>query len=345
MKECGTLSCALRFFEEPLRSSLEACCKAAPETVCEIRVYTGKAIVFQTPVRFLFCLTGGRLSPTPCAGVLKPDAGAARAVIERASDYSLYLHAESLRRGFLTKNGCRIGICGAAGTGLPEVISSLNIRIPYQGRPRCEPSLLGLLGRGGLLVAGAPGTGKTTVLRSMAAALASGETGAYRRVSVIDTRGEFGKALADDSSVISADVLTGPDKDRGIETAIRLFSPEYVVCDEIGNEAQARGLLTAANAGVVFLASVHAADARELARKRAIVRLVGAGVFETVVFLSAYGRGRIERIITGEDARYEICGGAAGGRAAVFMGGGKSGKLQEERNASAVFRGAVPQSS
>ena len=82
---------------------------------------------------------------------------------------------------------------------------------------------------------GPPGVGKTTLLRSLAGILASGERAV--RVSVIDTRGELGYSLGDANLCI--DMLSGYPKHIGISIAARTLSPQVIICDEIGSRAEA----------------------------------------------------------------------------------------------------------
>ena len=318
MKTQTELIGAVRLFGPGFREPLELCAAAAGEPVCEIRAYAGKAVAFQTASALLFCHGNGALASAPGAGALRPRPQDLKAVLDRAADFSPYLHRESLSRGFLTRGGCRIGVCGAGADGNypAQGITSLNIRIPYSGRGEPDPALLSVLARGGgALVVGAPGTGKTTLLRHCVFWLASGVTGVYRRTAVLDVNGEFSPFLRNAPEVLTADLVPIPDPLSALLHAVRLLSPEYVVCDELGGEAEAAGIAAAANAGICFLASVHAADVRQAGERPAVRRLIGTGLFRTVLELSPGGRGRIGRILTREEAEREICGSAAADRA------------------------------
>ncbi len=331
MRNQAEFNAALGFFCEREQRLLRACAAQAAGAVCEIRLYADKAALLQTDKGLFFCRENGGLSPVPAADRWVPDAKALFGVLSRASAYSLFLYEEELRRCFLTKNGCRIGVCGvdAAGKVSSAGISSLHIRIPYTVDHTPSPVLARVLPQpGGVLAAGPPGCGKTTLLKRCVYYFCSGALGRFYSVTVIDTRGEFADAVARDPAILTADVLPAPDKASGMETAVRLLSPEIVVCDEIGSPAEARRLLGLAHAGVRVCASVHAGSASELGQKQQIVSLLRAGVFRHLLFLSGENKGEITRCLCWEEAADEICGGAAAVAAPSGRGAGPGGTVE-----------------
>ncbi len=90
---------------------------------------------------------------------------------------------------------------------------------------------------GGLLLVGAPSSGKTTVLRDIARQLSSGSVGAIRRVAVIDERGELAGVYKGMRGIFLglAARLDGYPKAQGILQAVRSLAPDYILCDEIGS--------------------------------------------------------------------------------------------------------------
>ena len=323
---------ALAFFSSEERRILRGCALEAKGAVCEIRLYAEKAAVMQTDAGAFFCMTDGRLSAEAAPDRWIPTAARLTAVLERAADHSLFLHEDTLRQGFLTSGGCRIGVCGWLENGKlrAEGVTSLNVRIPFPAGHEADPMLRrALLSGGGMLIAGPPGSGKTTALKQCVRLLASGALGRFIRAAVVDTRGEFSTAVLEDPAVLCADLLPAAEKGAGIETAVRLFSPEYVICDEIGGEAEIPAILGALNTGVFLLASAHAADLQGLLRRRQILRLLEAQVFERILFLSADRRGQPAFVCSREEAEHAIRRRAAVGAAAfgpcVCSGGAAEG--------------------
>ena len=151
-------------------------------------------------------------------------------------------------------------------------ITSLNIRIA-RSIDGCGDPVVQLALKDGrqsnVLVIGAPSSGKTTILRDAAKNLSL-----YygRKVAVIDERSEIFGSYIDMplEKVGMCDVLNGYPKNVGIIQAIRVLSPDYIVCDEIGTKADIEAIGCGMHSGVSIIASVHAEDLEDL-RERFIL--------------------------------------------------------------------------
>ncbi|MBO5938189.1 MAG: AAA family ATPase [Clostridia bacterium] len=234
-------------------------------------------------------------------------------------DGSLYAHRDCIAEGYLTlPDGLRVGICGRASVEGGRVlgvydISALNFRFPTHRRGLGAPvvRLLRTMTRGeGVLVYAPPGEGKTTLLRSVAEEMASGND--PWRVCVIDTRGELGAYLG--ASELSIDLLSGYPRALGIEIATRTMNAELILCDEIGEMKEAEAILSAQNCGVPFVASTHAEDVSGLLRRDGLRRLHEARVFGAYVGIRRR-RGANDFLYTvtdweSADHDLQICGSA-----------------------------------
>ncbi len=200
---------------------------------------------------------------------------------------SLYAHSETMAEGFITLDGgIRVGISGRAAVENGRIIgiydvSSLNYRIPSPllnvGEPICR--LISQSSPCGVLIYSPPGVGKTTLLRGVAAKMASGRYA--KRVTVVDTRGELGGALGGEA--LSLDILVGYPRAKGIEIATRTLNAELIICDEIGDEREAAAVMSAANAGVPVIATAHADSVRMLLNRSGFESLHRAAVFSYYV--------------------------------------------------------------
>ncbi len=176
--------------------------------------------------------------------------------------YSVFSHEEELRQGFVSLGACRAGVCGTAVAeggrvrGLRDA-TSLVFRVP-RDFPGCGDRLFqsGADPAAGLLVAGEPSSGKTTLLRDLARSLSLGRFGPCRRVAVLDGRGELGGWDLGPC----ADVLRGYPKAQALDIALRTLSPEVILCDELAPE-DLDSVERAMFAGVGLIASVHARGA------------------------------------------------------------------------------------
>ncbi len=220
---------------------------------------------------------------------------------------SVYAHFDEIKNGFISKNGIRIGVCGTGviKNGIPSGFSSysaLNIRIPRY-IPDCADLLFEHIKKrgseyvGGILVISPPGGGKTTFLRSVASGLSQGYSDrgviSRKRVCIIDERGEIFSKDAFNRGL--SDFVTFLPKAYSIELATRALSPEYIVCDEIGNETDAIAISEGATKGVTFIASCHGKSLWDVLEKKPVRRLFEDKVFSTACELTCInGRFRCE---------------------------------------------------
>lgn len=204
---------------------------------------------------------------------------------------SLYAYGDRINQGYLTLHGgVRVGVCGSAATEGGRItgicaVTALVIRIPHRVMVDPTPVTSCLLRKGvvgGVLIYAPPGVGKTTLLRAVAADAASPIHG--RHTVVVDTREEL--AFLSDDPKLTVSVLSGYPRAAGIEIAVRSLGAQLVVCDEIGDEADARAILYAANCGVPLLCTAHAAKITELLSRPAFLELHRAHIFSAYVGIS-----------------------------------------------------------
>lgn len=201
-------------------------------------------------------------------------------VINGASRYSPWC-AGTMGQGYITApGGHRIGICGDAvfrdgtASGFRRV-DSLCIRVArdFPGIAQKAANAAG-----SILILGAPGWGKTTLLRDLSRQISQKHT-----VCVVDERGEvFPEGLQRGKRM---DVITGLPKLLGIEMVLRAMGPEYIAVDEITAEADCLGLVQAANCGVHLIATVHASGTQDLKQRDLYRMLLEKGIFQTILQL------------------------------------------------------------
>ena len=79
------------------------------------------------------------------------------------------------------------------------------------------------------------------------------------------------------------DVLDACPKALGIPILLRSANPQVIAVDEITVREDLMAMSAAANCGVRFLATIHAADRRELGRRPLFSHLLKEKVFEKLV--------------------------------------------------------------
>ncbi len=229
-------------------------------------------------------------------------------ILEGMCQGSLYAFSDTINQGYISlPGGVRVGVCGRAGCegdriiGIYEV-SSLSVRIPHKSRP-CGYEICKLLDSfkrvEGVLIYSPPGIGKTTLLRSVASMLASGEWESGRsplRTVVIDTRGEL--AFASEGEDLCLDVLSGYPRRKGIEIATRCLNAEVIICDEIGDYEEAMSLVASHNCGVPLIASAHAGSVEQLLMRTGLRLLHEARIFGAYAGIERDGKGGFKYNIT-----------------------------------------------
>ena len=221
---------------------------------------------------------------------------------EKVCGYSVYSHQKELEQGFVTlPGGHRVGICGSAcldksGKRTVHYITSLNIRIAAE-HIGCSEGIFSRLFPeriSGVLVAGQPCSGKTSLLKDFALKLSSAPY--YKKTVLVDEREELAamcRGTPCNTLGAFCDVLSGYPKGEGIINAVRTLSPDVIIVDEIGNREDAEAVCDVINTGIVMIATVHACNVGELYRREPIKKLLQSGVFEKIVLLRG-GNARCE---------------------------------------------------
>ena len=262
----------------PFESLLKPVPSGIRTKATEIRIRAGNPIVIESATERYIC------------GTRRADMNEIYACIKSFCDYSIHSCQKELSEGWITlKGGHRAGFTGTAFVKNNKIetikdISSINLRIAHEHIGISDLLFSKIINKPdflGLIIAGPPLSGKTTFLRDFCRNL-----GTHYKTSLIDERGEIAavyKGVPQNNVGMNTDVLNYFSKDCGFEQAIRVLSPEFIVCDEISGDLGAFQKCTAS--GVKPIISIHCGNIEEALLNNTLISLFEMGTVNYVAFL------------------------------------------------------------
>ena len=293
-----------------IRAVLEKLPVTVKSNAEEIRLRAGLPLALTVCGETVFIRTSGQTSFIITRDLLISEKTDIEESFRLLCKSSVYAHENELKNGFIMMdNGHRAGVCGTLSEGgIMHDITSLNIRIAREIIGAANDIVRSFDG-GGLLIAGPPGSGKTTVLRDLIRQLSGGICGRHYRVAVIDSRGEISGGVNGKSGNDlgpDCDVLLTADKAAGIEMAVRTMFPHIVAFDEIGTKEELKRVSESFCAGVTVITTAHIGSVDDLMRRSVTAALIESGAVSKVALLPTLRKGNIKLISV-----KELCRGLA----------------------------------
>ncbi len=285
------------YFPDRLKTVIKNLSERVLDDITEIRLRVGKPLTLTLKGENVFVDSKGQVCFLKQHGLFIVERRELEAVFEAMCGHSEYVYTKQIKNGYITlKHGCRAGIAASAVYENGEIsnftqITSINIRIATEFIG-CATGLTDVLSEG-LLIAGPPASGKTTVLRDGIRVLADGEGIAPRRVAVVDTRREIAavnKGIVQNDLGMLVDIISECEKVAGIEIALRTLNPEIIAFDEISDLKEAKAVLNGFNSGVKVLTTVHIGCVDDLLKRNVTRVLLMSGIIKNVAFLKGIGQ-------------------------------------------------------
>ena len=211
-----------------------------------------------------------------------------------AFSYSFHSFSKELSMGYITTNGGnRVGVCGSAIVSSEDYmkidsikyVSSLNIRVSHEVMGfsdklynECFSSKIS-----SVLIIGLPASGKTTLLRDITRKL-----GNKVKVSLVDEQNEISATYRNcpqNSVGKLTDIFVGYPKSKGVSISVRVMSPEVIVVDEIGSNADYDAIYLANACGISVVTAVHGNSIEQVKRKQGIRKMLEDKIFEYCVIM------------------------------------------------------------
>lgn len=257
------------YFPDRLKNSL----KNVVSDMTEIRLRREQPLVLMKNSEMFFVTYDGEIIRQLDNSCIKISSVEMDSIFYAFCRNSVHSFQEEICNGFITlEGGHRVGICGTAVYNNGKIsniknISSMNLRLSREiiGAGENIYNRVFSSSLKNLLVAGEPSSGKTTVLRDLCRLL-----GNKHKLSVIDERSEIADCFGgvpQNNVGLNTDVFDGYPKVKGLETAVRVMSPEMIVFDEVGSSEEFDFIRYAMTCGVKICASVHSSSIEDIKMK------------------------------------------------------------------------------
>lgn len=300
---------AISILSNDLKSALM---KTPVEVMCsavEIILRTDRPLCVECPKKRYYFTENGCITDTIFSQkMVEAKKRSMLETFQNICNYSVYSHQNEINNGYITlKGGHRAGICGTAVIENKKIVSikditTINIRIAREFIGCSDDLSFRVNPLLGVLICGAPCSGKTTLLRDYARQLS------YQyKVSLIDERNEISSNYNGtfQNDIGMCDVYDSYIKEDAITHCVRSMSPDIVICDEISTISDIDTIKRSVNSGVSFIATLHAKNLEEMMKKDSIKKIIQTGAFTQFVFLSSRKNvGVIESV----ENLSEICG-------------------------------------
>ncbi|MCD7732631.1 MAG: Flp pilus assembly complex ATPase component TadA [Oscillospiraceae bacterium] len=284
---------AIELLQPKLRQTFERLPPIKIDSINEIRLRLGRHVSVSTVKGNSYITETGELTENSAFAIVTEPSDI-EYTFKNAFSYSLHSYSKELCMGYITVgSGNRVGICGTAVTNASDLrsvetikyVSSINIRIAREKRGFAEKliNMCMIPKPSGVLIIGAPASGKTTLLRDTTRLMSS-----RFKISLIDEQNEISathRDTAQNDIGELTDVFVGYPKHIGISTAVRVMSPDVIVVDEIGSEEELQAIEFALHSGVTLITAVHSESLEEAKKKRIVKALISENAFQYAAVL------------------------------------------------------------
>ena len=272
---------------QPVATILRQATPTLLEQMTEIRLRSGQPLVVIVGEQTLFLSSDGTAVSAEKGFMVPPEL--VQETMLSLCGHSLHGIEKTLERGFFTaQGGFRIGVCMQPYAAQQGRALSLCIRLPREVVGAASDVYSVWQYSQGLILAGPPASGKTTILRDLCRLISFGEGRIPTRTVLLDERNELGGWDGEKCAFQlgpCTDILSGLPKAEAVMRAVRTLSPQVILCDEIADEHEATAIQYAFFCGVHFVVTVHCGEGQEPFYNAMLRRLMQTGAFSHLYLL------------------------------------------------------------
>lgn len=272
---------------QPVVTILRQATPTLLEQMTEIRLRSGQPLVVIVGEQTLFLSSDGTAVSAEKGFMVPPEL--VQETMLSLCGHSLHGIEKTLERGFFTaQGGFRIGVCMQPYAAQQGRALSLCIRLPREVVGAASDVYSVWQYSQGLILAGPPASGKTTILRDLCRLISFGEGRIPTRTVLLDERNELGGWDGEKCAFQlgpCTDILSGLPKAEAVMRAVRTLSPQVILCDEIADEHEATAIQYAFFCGVHFVVTVHCGEGQEPFYNAMLRRLMQTGAFSHLYLL------------------------------------------------------------
>lgn len=305
----------ISYLPQEIKENLNKLNDEFKKTVFEIRLRAEMPIILVNICGSNFLYSNSRVSLIYNENALKINKQQITECFNKLCGYSVHSIFNNISKGFISlEGGHRAGICGTAvcdsnkNITTFKDISSINLRIAHEYKGVADKIYEELFKNKirSIIIGGPPSSGKTTILRDLSRQLSGHERALFLRTVIIDERSEIAAICNSkpQKDVGFCDVISGCQKEKGINIALRSLSPQVIICDEIGTLKEVNAVCEGLNSGVKFILSAHMQSEKDLFLRPPLKELVKSREFSHLVMLGGEPS-KIQKIYSIEELENE----------------------------------------
>ena len=250
-EEMSKLSFAIKLLSPRVAAAVTAIPETERKRINEIRLRLSKPLMCTLFSKEYYVTPYGKLTNAHDEGLIIHSEDIAK-TYETAFEYSLHSYHKEITQGYITtEGGNRLGFCGTAVLSNDRQARVENVKYISSINLRIAREVIGCA-------------------KELFNELSNTKNG-----------------LPNNNIGDKCDVFCGYTKYDAIMTAVKVMTPQIIICDEIGSEDDLWALRYAVNSGVRLIVTAHSGSIDELKKRPVVSKLIKDKCFDYAVILGS----------------------------------------------------------